>query len=465
MKPEAAESTIPRMYFASISSKTPSELNCVSVASTSGRSSIRSTTRHVPKRESTLVRITPEVVNSRKRPSEVALSENSQAVNSFTNLKESSSKKAKTESIASKTPLGQVTNTPIVNPSRGVSTMYPSLLMDGSSTFDDPHIELENIQIAMSIQESELDRIRKKPRLSAEDHRTIADRKSELQRLRIYEKETTNRQSHPLTDRMPNVPQPFPMDLEVDRKPFIKSEEPPQPFPMDLEVDRKPIIESEKPRTVRNARPLFPTSSSTPPELERKTLMMPPKRPVASSSKKPSPRFPNYEPSQSDDVDMNPSDSDNEDYLLNGNPTIAADLLNRIGINVPPPIDNDAQDDNGDYYGRGRDLFEGPRASANEYVFAPYFSLWIYFLMILLTFHSFEKFLVAAGNVETFDGNASVDKALKYLKLKNLDDKFPGMEVSLMAHQALGVAWMVEKEKSVFLGGCLADEMGLGKVS
>jgi len=58
-----------------------------------------------------------------------------------------------------------------------------------------------------------------------------------------------------------------------------------------------------------------------------------------------------------------------------------------------------------------------------------------------------------------------VDKALKFLGLKNLDDKLPGMEVSLMAHQALGVAWMVEKERSVFLGGCLADEMGLGKVS
>lgn len=58
-----------------------------------------------------------------------------------------------------------------------------------------------------------------------------------------------------------------------------------------------------------------------------------------------------------------------------------------------------------------------------------------------------------------------MEKALKFLGLKNLDDKLPGMEVSLMAHQALGVAWMVEKEKSVFLGGCLADEMGLGKVS
>ena len=58
-----------------------------------------------------------------------------------------------------------------------------------------------------------------------------------------------------------------------------------------------------------------------------------------------------------------------------------------------------------------------------------------------------------------------MDKALKYLELNNLDKKLPGMEVSLMAHQALGVAWMLEKEKSIFLGGCLADEMGLGKVS
>ena len=58
-----------------------------------------------------------------------------------------------------------------------------------------------------------------------------------------------------------------------------------------------------------------------------------------------------------------------------------------------------------------------------------------------------------------------MEKALKFLGLKNLDDKLSGMEVSLMAHQVLGVAWMVDKEKSVFLGGCLADEMGLGKVS
>lgn len=38
------------------------------------------------------------------------------------------------------------------------------------------------------------------------------------------------------------------------------------------------------------------------------------------------------------------------------------------------------------------------------------------------------------------------------------------MEVALMPHQAIGVAWMVEKEKSIIKGGILADDMGLGKV-
>ena len=78
---------------------------------------------------------------------------------------------------------------------------------------------------------------------------------------------------------------------------------------------------------------------------------------------------------------------------------------------------------------------------------------------------SIEKFLVEAGNAENFDGNETVDKALAYLDLKHLDEKLPGMDITLMAHQVMGVAWMLEKEKSGIRGGCLADEMGLGKVS
>ena len=78
---------------------------------------------------------------------------------------------------------------------------------------------------------------------------------------------------------------------------------------------------------------------------------------------------------------------------------------------------------------------------------------------------SWQKFLIQAGNAEVFDGNERVEDALKFLGLKNLNDVLPGMEVSLMAHQAMGVKWMLEKERSDYKGGCLADEMGLGKVA
>ncbi|EPQ53423.1 hypothetical protein GLOTRDRAFT_139677 [Gloeophyllum trabeum ATCC 11539] len=98
-------------------------------------------------------------------------------------------------------------------------------------------------------------------------------------------------------------------------------------------------------------------------------------------------------------------------------------------------------DEDGDFYGRGKDKFAGPVAKADD----------------------IDKFLVAAGNAEQFDGNASVDSALEKLGLQNLFDTLPGMTVALMPHQAIGVKWMLEKEKSHFKGGCMADEMGLGK--
>jgi SNF2 family DNA or RNA helicase len=76
---------------------------------------------------------------------------------------------------------------------------------------------------------------------------------------------------------------------------------------------------------------------------------------------------------------------------------------------------------------------------------------------------SIDKFLIAAGNAEQFDGNASVDKALEKLGLKSLHNLLPGMAISLLAHQAIGVAWALEREKCGDKGGCLSDEMGLGK--
>lgn len=73
--------------------------------------------------------------------------------------------------------------------------------------------------------------------------------------------------------------------------------------------------------------------------------------------------------------------------------------------------------------------------------------------------------MIQAGNAEIFSGNERVEDALKYMGLNSLNVPISGMEVTLMAHQAIGVKWMLEKERSDFKGGCLADEMGLGKVS
>ncbi|EKM56552.1 uncharacterized protein PHACADRAFT_207772 [Phanerochaete carnosa HHB-10118-sp] len=125
-------------------------------------------------------------------------------------------------------------------------------------------------------------------------------------------------------------------------------------------------------------------------------------------------------------------------------PDLAFDFQ-KINAGIPgmraPVSDDERFDDDGDFYGRGKDMFAGPIAKADD----------------------IEKFLVSAGNAEQFDSNASVEKALVKLGLPALYHPLPGMEVALMPHQAIGVAWMLEKEKSHAKGGCMADEMGLGK--
>lgn len=51
---------------------------------------------------------------------------------------------------------------------------------------------------------------------------------------------------------------------------------------------------------------------------------------------------------------------------------------------------------------------------------------------------SIDKFLIAAGNAEQFDGNATVDDALKKIGLEDQYQLLPGMTVALMAHQIIG---------------------------
>ncbi|KAK0480890.1 SNF2 family N-terminal domain-containing protein [Armillaria novae-zelandiae] len=147
------------------------------------------------------------------------------------------------------------------------------------------------------------------------------------------------------------------------------------------------------------------------------------------------PGLPDYwlkEGSDNDDMDVDPAVG-------------AAAILNRVvGTAIPniaPVVGTDNRDCNGDYFGRGRDTFQGPVAKADD----------------------IEKFLIEAGNAEQFDGNASVNEGLQKLGLNSITSLLPGMEVPLMPHQVIGVAWMAEKEKSSLKGGLLGDDMGLGK--
>ncbi|KAG6856049.1 hypothetical protein H0H87_008063 [Tephrocybe sp. NHM501043] len=66
-------------------------------------------------------------------------------------------------------------------------------------------------------------------------------------------------------------------------------------------------------------------------------------------------------------------------------------------------------------------------------------------------------------SIDNLSHGLSVKKAMESLGLKNAKDLLPGMEVRLLSHQAIGVAWMVAQEQSRDRGGILADDMGLGK--
>ncbi|KAL7416498.1 SNF2 family N-terminal domain-containing protein [Mrakia frigida] len=67
-------------------------------------------------------------------------------------------------------------------------------------------------------------------------------------------------------------------------------------------------------------------------------------------------------------------------------------------------------------------------------------------------------------SLNDFADNASVNDSLQKLGLDDMKDILPGLNITLMPHQIIGVAWLVEQEaKPKYCGGILADAMGLGK--
>ncbi|KAJ7156150.1 SNF2 family DNA-dependent ATPase [Mycena filopes] len=66
-------------------------------------------------------------------------------------------------------------------------------------------------------------------------------------------------------------------------------------------------------------------------------------------------------------------------------------------------------------------------------------------------------------SLDNLSDGLTVKECMRELGLENSQDLLPGLEVRLMAHQAIGVAWMLKRERGQDKGGILADDMGLGK--
>ncbi|CAA7263247.1 unnamed protein product [Cyclocybe aegerita] len=434
-------------------------------ASTSASTFPRSTS--LSQRENTAARVKSEPTESvipRKRLSDIAFAGQPSADDPCGLVALHTGKKAKSD-LVSKQPFTQVTNSPRPLPSSSKDPeMYPSYYID------EPTLQLDDIRLALAGQESMLALLSRKPQKTTMDYQAIASYEQEIQRLLNMEQQydimmpIASSSMTPYAQPQPNIKaEPAPTILQPQPRVTHTRPAAAQPFPMLMDIDRKPIVKREAPVISTFANPAMaagPTTSNpyfgfddikpvfTDKRVVPDPITQPTKpiaqfnNPIASSSKATPPLPPPSVSNVNADFsnDNSDYDSDDDSYEYENLPNVDH-LAAKMNFKVPPPLSSDAYDRNGDYHGRDPDLFVGPQASHDD----------------------LEKFLVQAGNAEMFDGNESVDKATKLLGLKGLQDLIPGMEVTLMAHQAIGVAWMVQKEQSDLKGGCLADEMGLGK--
>lgn len=66
--------------------------------------------------------------------------------------------------------------------------------------------------------------------------------------------------------------------------------------------------------------------------------------------------------------------------------------------------------------------------------------------LIIMIRESYEHFYKAAAEGEDFEGNATVDASAAALGLKSQKDILPGLTITLLPHQLIGVAWMIQQE-------------------
>ncbi|KIY72134.1 hypothetical protein CYLTODRAFT_418117 [Cylindrobasidium torrendii FP15055 ss-10] len=68
-----------------------------------------------------------------------------------------------------------------------------------------------------------------------------------------------------------------------------------------------------------------------------------------------------------------------------------------------------------------------------------------------------------SGKIDNASHGYTVASAMERLGMTSLEDIIHGLEVRLLRHQVIGLAWMLDMEHSEYKGGILADDMGLGK--
>ncbi|KAJ6571813.1 SNF2 family N-terminal domain-containing protein [Mycena capillaripes] len=267
---------------------------------------------------------------------------------------------------------------------------------------DDTRAKIASTQVQISHIQALCDKMSRKKKKTKTDVTRMGHHASELQRLRKLRAD--------LDASLPRAASPI---KRTGSKVLGKTESLPRLPPPFY----NPALESKPKAEPFNAP--FVLQPYNPTNLQRNAF--------ASGSKGPGPRALPFIESD-DEMDVDPVVTLNK--YLHAIPDIA------------PVGAADHHDENGDFHGRGRDTFMGPQAKADD----------------------IDKFLIEAGNAELFDGNESIEKALDKLGLHSTHELLPCLDIPLMPHQLLCVAWMVENEqKKSIKGGCLADEMGLGK--
>lgn len=294
--------------------------------------------------------------------------------------------------VAKKVKTGIVPTSPLYSLTNTETPTATNDMFDSYGFFEDPFVKLDNVRAAIDGQQGLLNEFSAKPFKTMEDIRNIIAIENEMTRLKELEGECylaavtlpSSSSAVPFIDSPHQYYSTPDIDLQTHEKSLAT-----HIFPMETDPGNSSMTSSLFPvfsapadsfrffsKEIRENSSIFGSSPCTSPVRDftsdsvfgsspctspvRDLMAMPDPAQIfnaqASSSK--------Y-PQMSSDEDDSEVDSDYDGRIVPD----TSELLRRIGIEAPLPIHNEGTDANGDFYGRGRDLFDGPRASNDELVF------------------------------------------------------------------------------------------------